>query len=388
MTVLEYFNSIHDEVTAWRRSLHAMPELLYDLPKTSRFVAEKLREFGVDEITENIAQSGIVAVIKGAREGSRRVGLRADMDALPIPEQTNLAYASKHEGLMHACGHDGHTAMLLGAARYLCENRDFAGSVVLIFQPAEETGAGGKAMIDEGLFKKWPVDAVYGLHNQPGIEIGHFICRKGPMLASSDEFDITIHGKGGHAAAPQTAIDPLMVASSILSAAQAIVARNLSPFDSAALSVTRLEAGDSYNTIPPVATMSGTIRTLNEKARAMMKERLRQVVEHSAALHGATAELNIKTGYPVLDNTPANAAYIADVARSIVPESQVNGDCTPILASEDFAFMLQEVPGAYMLMGNGSTASLHNAAYDFNDAAIPYGSSFLVTAALNTLNEA
>lgn len=388
MTVLKYFNTIREETAQWRQSLHAMPELLYDLPKTSRFVADKLRSFGVDEITENIAQSGIVGVIRGKQPGSAMVGLRADMDALPIHETTNLPYASQIPGMMHACGHDGHTAMLLAAAKYLCENRDFAGSVVLIFQPAEETGAGGKAMIDQGLFKHWPVKAVYGLHNQPGMPLGNFASRCGPMLASSDEFDITINGKGGHAAAPHTTIDPLMVAATILSAAQCIVARNLSPFDSAALSVTRLEAGDSYNTIPPVATMSGTIRTLNEKARHIVKERLKQVVEHSAALHGAEALLQFKVGYPVLDNHPKNATRATEVARGIVPSEQVNDDCTPILASEDFAFMLNEVPGAYMLLGNGNTASLHNEAYDFNDDAIPYGSAFLVGAALSTLSEA
>lgn len=385
MSKLDYFRNAAGEIADWRRTLHSMPELLYDLPRTSAYVADKLHSFGVDEVTGGVAQSGIVAVIEGRKGPGGTVGLRADMDALPIAETTGLAYASDTDGHMHACGHDGHTAMLLGAARYLSETRDFAGRVVLVFQPAEEGGAGGEAMLKDGLLRRWPMQQIYGLHNQPGIPVGRYAIREGAMLASSDMFDVTITGKGGHAAAPQTATDSLVTAATIIASAQSVVSRNLSPFDAAALSITRISSGDSYITIPEIACFSGTIRTLDERTRGMIKSRLEEIVHAGAKLHGAKAEIDFLGGYPVLKNHREHTVRAADAARSIVAADAVDADCAPILASEDFAFMLNEVPGAYIFIGNGDTAPLHNSAYNFNDKAIPFGCAYLVQVAENSL---
>jgi hippurate hydrolase len=336
----------------------------------------------VDEVTCGVAESGVVGVIQGHHKSDRMVGLRADMDALPIPETTGVPYASQTPGMMHACGHDGHTAMLLGAARYLCEHRDFAGQIVLVFQPAEEAGAGGEAMLNDGLLERWPMQQIYALHNQPGIPVGRYAIREGAMLASSDMFDISVTGKGGHAAAPQTSIDSIVTAATIISAGQSIVARNLSPFASAALSFTQINAGDSYITIPEQAAISGTIRALDEGVRALVKARLEQVVSSAADLYDAKAEITFLGGYPVLCNHLEQTIQATQVACSIVGDSHVDPSCAPILASEDFAFMLNKIPGAYIFIGNGDTKSLHNSGYDFNDAAIPYGCAFLTQIAL------
>ncbi len=374
MDKLAYFKSVTHEIAAWRQHLHTIPELLYELPKTARFIEEKLREFGVDEIETGIAQSGIVALIHGRNGGGNMIALRADMDALPIAETTQCSHCSTHSGQMHGCGHDGHSAMLLGAARYLCATRNFAGTIALIFQPAEEGGAGGKAMLDAGLTARWPIKAVYGLHNQPGMAIGQFAIKPGPMLASSDTFHIEVTGKGGHAAAPQTAIDPLLCLSNIMLNLQSIISRSSSPFTSSAISVTGIQGGDgSYISIPESATMWGTIRTLDQKTRELAIRRIGEIAKLGAQQLGATAKVTIKPGYPVLVNTPEHTQKMLAAAETIQHTSMVDGNCNPILACEDFAFLLEALPGAYMFIGNGDTAALHNSNYDFNDAALPYG---------------
>ncbi len=374
MDKLTYFRYVQHEIASWRQHLHTIPELLYDLPKTTRFIEDKLREFGVDEMETGIAQSGIVALIHGRNGSGDMIGLRADMDALPIAEASHCAHCSTHSGQMHGCGHDGHSAMLLGTARYLCETRNFSGTVALIFQPAEEGGAGGKAMLEAGLAKRWPIKSVYGFHNQPGMAVGQFAIKPGPMLASSDTFHIEVIGKGGHAAAPQTAIDPLLCLANIMLNLQSIIARTASPFASAAISVTGIQGGDgSYISIPETATMWGTIRTLDEKTRELAILRVTDIAKLGAEQLGAFARVTIKPGYPVLVNDAEHTDKMIAAALAVGKNSMVDGNCNPILACEDFAFLLASLPGAYMFVGNGDTAALHNSNYDFNDEAIPYG---------------
>lgn len=376
MPVLDRIAAFAQEMTAWRHDLHANPELQYDVPRTAGFVAEKLRAFGCDEVVTGIGRTGVVGVIRGRVHGSNRaIGLRADMDALPIQEVRDLPYRSTAPGRMHACGHDGHTAMLLGAARYLAETRDFDGTAVLIFQPAEEGGGGGEAMVRDGMMERFGVETVYGMHNIPGLGVGRFAIRPGPIMASTDRFTITIEGRGGHAALPHMAVDSVLVASHIILALQSIVARNLDPLDSAVVSVCALEAGEAFNVLPQHVTMRGTMRALSKPVRATIQARIGAVVAHTAAAFGATARVDYSGGYPVTDNHPAETEFIADVAAGIVGESHVERCVAPMMAAEDFSYMLEHRPGAYVFMGNGDSAGLHHPEYDFCDAAAPYGAS-------------
>lgn len=376
MPVIERIAAFADEVAAWRHDLHAHPELQYDVHRTAAFVAEKLRAFGCDEVVTGIGRTGVVGVIRGRSHGSNRaIGLRADMDALPIQEIRDLPYRSQEAGRMHACGHDGHTAMLLAAARYLAETRDFDGSAVLIFQPAEEGGGGGEAMVQDGMMERFGVEAVYGLHNVPGQELGTFAIRPGPIMASTDRFTILIEGRGGHAAMPQAAVDTVLVASHVVVALQSIVARSLDPLESGVVSVCAVEAGEAFNVLPQTAELRGTMRALSPAVRDLMRGRLRATAENVAAAFGARAAVDFASGYPATENHPAETEFMADVAAQVVGDDRVERDVAPMMAAEDFAYMLAHRPGAYIFMGNGDSAGLHHPEYDFNDAAIPYGAS-------------
>ncbi|MEM8751246.1 MAG: M20 aminoacylase family protein [Pseudomonadota bacterium] len=378
MPIRNRLAELHPEITKWRRHLHENPELMYEVHETAAFVVDRLKEMGVDEITPGIGKTGVVAVIKGKTDTSGKViGLRADMDALPIPEASGVDYASKNPGVMHACGHDGHTSILLGAAKYLAETRNFDGTAVLIFQPAEEGGAGGKAMCDDGLMDRWNIQEVYGLHNSPGIPTGQFAIRPGALLASSDEFEITVTGKGGHAAAPHEAIDTTLVASQIVVSLQSVVSRNVDPIKRVVLTVGTFNTdSNASNVIAHTAVLQGTVRTLDAECRAMAEERVRAIAQNTAAAFGATAELVWTPGYPVTFNHAEQTAFAAEAARSVAGD--VDDDVDPILPAEDFAYMLEERPGAYIFLGNGDSAMCHHPAYVFDDEAIPAGSSWFV----------
>ena len=376
MPIKNRFAELHPEITAWRRDFHENPELLYDLPRTSGIVANKLRAFGCDEVVEGVGQSGVVAVIKGQKNTNGcTIGLRADMDALPMSEKTGLPHASRTPEKMHACGHDGHTAILLGAAQYLAETRRFDGTVVLIFQPAEEGGAGGKAMIDDGLFDRWPIDEVYGLHNVPGLPVGQIGITHGAMLASADEFTVEVIGKGGHAAQPDKSVDPVVATGHILVALQSIASRNADPVGSLVISVCSLETDThSHNIIPGAVSLQGTVRTLDPMIREMAEDRIRALVSATAEAFGATAEINYHRSYPVTINAREQTEFAAEVAEAV--NGQVLRDLPPVLAAEDFSYMLEQRPGSYIMLGNGDGAMLHHPEYDFNDEAIPAGCSW------------
>ncbi len=378
MPVKNRFAEMQQEITKWRRHLHETPELLYEVHKTAAFVVDRLKEIGLDDraITTGIGRTGVVAVIEGRTNASGRViGLRADMDALPITEASGVDYPSKTPGVMHACGHDGHTAILLGAAKYLSETRNFDGTVVLIFQPAEEGGAGGKAMCDDGLMERWGIQEVYGLHNMPGLPVGQFATRPGALLASSDEFEITVTGKGGHAAAPHDAVDTTLVASQIVVSLHSIVSRNVNPIKRVVLTVGTFETDSTAsNVIAHQARLQGTVRTLDTEYRAQAETWVRQVAENVAAAYGATAEVAWTPGYPVTINTPDETVYAVEAARAV--SAHVDDNTDPIMPSEDFAYMLAERPGAYIFLGNGDTAMCHHPAYVFDDEAIPVGCSW------------
>ncbi len=377
MTIHPRIEAMSGEIAEWRRDFHRNPELLFDVHRTAQVVAEKLKSFGCDEVVTGIGQTGVVAVIKGKRQGSGRVvGLRADMDALPIEEQTNLPYRSTVPGKMHACGHDGHTAMLLGAARYLTETRDFDGTAILIFQPAEEGGGGGREMVKDGMMERFGVQEVYGLHNMPGLPIGSFAVRPGPMMAAADRFLITVEGRGGHAAKPNETIDPVVASAQIISALQTIASRNCDPLDSVVVSVTAVKAGEAYNVIPQTAELKGTVRTLSKDMRIIAEKRLREIVTGVAGAMGCTAVIDYELGYPVTFNHAEQTSFVAKVAGSLVGSSNVDLAVPPTMGSEDFSFMLEERPGSYIFMGNGDSAGLHHPAYDFNDRAIPVGVSY------------
>ncbi len=379
MPVINRFADLHQEITAWRRDIHAHPELLFDVDRTAAFVADKLREFGVDEVVTGIAKTGVVAVIKGKKNTSNKViGLRADMDALPITEDTGLAYQSTNEGLMHACGHDGHTAMLLGAGQYLAEQRQFDGTVVLIFQPAEEGGGGGQVMVQEGMMDRFGIQEVYGLHNMPGMPIGHFATTPGPLLAAADFVSISIEGQGGHAARPHGCIDPAIVVMQLMQSIQTIVSRNLNPIDSLVISVTQIHMGDADNVIPQTAVMSGTVRTLSEEARNLAEARLQSICEHIGQAHGAKVELDYRRSYPVTVNHAEQTQFAVDVATELVGANAVDGARVPLMGAEDFSFMLQARPGSFVFIGQGESAGLHHPKYDFNDEIIPIGCSYWV----------
>ncbi|GLO74982.1 amidohydrolase [Phaeobacter italicus] len=376
MPIKNRLAEMHGEITAWRHHLHQHPELMYDVHETAAFVVEKLTSFGITDITTGIGKTGVVAVIDGKSNNSGRViGLRADMDALPITEATGLEYASTKPGLMHACGHDGHTSILLGAAKYLAETRNFDGRVVLIFQPAEEGGAGGLAMCQDGLMDRWNIQEVYGLHNAPGIPVGTFAIRPGPLLASSDEFEITVTGVGGHAATPHEAVDTTLVAAQIVVSLQSIVARNVDPLRSVVLTVGTFETDSTAsNVIAHTARLQGTVRTLASEWRSKAEVRVRRIAEDIASAYGAQAVVKWTPGYPVTVNTEAETAYAVEAARAV--SANVDDATDPIMPSEDFAYMLEERPGAYIFLGNGDTAMCHHPAYVFDDEAIPLGCSW------------
>lgn len=376
MPIRNRFAEMQGEITEWRRYLHQHPELLYEVHETAGFVVERLKEIGVDEITPGIGKTGVVAVIKGKSDTKGRViGLRADMDALPIHEASGVDYASTVPGKMHACGHDGHTAILLGTAKYLAETRNFDGTVVVIFQPAEEGGAGGKAMCDDGLMDRWGIQEVYGLHNMPGLPVGAFATRVGPLLASTDEFEIVVTGKGGHAAAPHEAVDTTLVGAQIVVALQSVVSRHINPIHAVVLTVGTFETDSSApNVIAHQVRMSGTVRTLDPEARSMAGPRIREIAEYTAKAYGAEATVHWHPGYPVTVNSEAETGYALEAARAV--SGDVDGETDPIMPGEDFSYMLEERPGAYMFLGNGETPMCHHPAYIFDDDAIPFGCSW------------
>jgi hippurate hydrolase len=375
MPVKNRFAELLPEITAWRRDIHEHPEILFDTHRTSALVAEKLREFGCDEVVEGIGRTGVVGIIRGKTDTrGRTIGLRADMDALPILEATGLDYASKTPGAMHACGHDGHTAMLMGAAKYLAETRNFDGSVAVIFQPAEEGGGGGKEMVDDGMMDRWNIEEVYGMHNWPGVPTGQFAIRPGAFFAATDVFDIHVTGRGGHAAKPHETVDTTVIASHIVLALQTIASRNADPVEHIVVSVTSFETGSkAFNVIPETVHLKGTVRTMDPATRDLAEERMRAIVEGTAATFGGRAELEYKRNYPVMVNAEDQTAFAAEVAAA------VSGDCAEaplVMGGEDFAFMLNARPGAYILIGNGDTANVHHPKYNFNDEAIPAGCSW------------
>jgi amidohydrolase len=377
MPIINRVAAMQDEITQWRRDLHANPEILYEVHRTAGVVADKLKAFGCDEVVPGIGRTGVVGVIKGRKAASGKViGMRADMDALPMTEATGLAYASKTPGRMHACGHDGHTAMLLGAAKYLCETRNFDGTAVVIFQPAEEGGAGGKAMVDDGLMERWGIQEVFGMHNMPGVPAGQFAIRPGPLLAASDRVTIDVTGKGGHAARPHECVDTVLVASHIVTALQSIVGRNVDPLKSAVISICMLHAGEAENVIPETAQLKGTARTLAPEVRDLIERRIAEVAETTARLHGATAKTTYIRSYPVTFNHARQTAFAADVAKQVAGADKVDTDTAPLMGGEDFSFMLEARPGAFIFLGNGKTAGVHHPKYDFNDEAIPAGVSY------------
>ena len=375
MPVKNRFAELLPEITEWRRDLHENPEILFETHRTSAIVAEKLKAFGCDEIVTGIGRTGVVAVIKGKSDTSGKViGLRADMDALPIHEQTGLEYASKTDGAMHACGHDGHTAMLLGAAKYLSETRNFDGTVVVIFQPADEGGGGGKEMCDDGMMDRWGIQEVYGMHNWPGKPVGSFAIRPGAFFAATDTFEITFEGIGGHAAKPNETVDTLVMASQAVMTLQTIASRNADPVDQIVVSVTSIESSSkAFNVIPQRVTIRGTVRTLSKDMRAMAEKRIIEICNGTAATFGGSADINYILGYPVMVNSEDQTAFAAEVAASVSGEC---ADAPLVMGGEDFAFMLEERPGAYILVGNGDTAMVHHPEYNFNDEAIPAGCSW------------
>jgi hippurate hydrolase len=373
--------AMQDEIAGWRHDIHANPELLYDVNRTAASVAEKLRAFGCDEVATGLGRTGVVGLIRGrgASGGAERViGLRADMDALPIEEATGAPYASKNPGKMHACGHDGHTAMLLGAAKYLAETRNFAGTAALIFQPAEEGGAGAKAMIDDGLMDRFRIDEVYGMHNFPGLPVGEFAIRPGAIMAATDTITIDIEGVGGHAARPQFAVDPVLVGAHIITQLQSVVARNVDPLHAAVISICVVQAGTAENIIPQTARLRGTARSFIPELRDLLERRVGEIVEGTGRAHGATARLTYRRGYPVTRNHEEQTAFAASVAAEVAGNDRVDTDMAPVMGAEDFSYMLQARPGAFIFIGNGDSAGLHHPAYDFNDEAIPVGTSYWV----------
>jgi hippurate hydrolase len=388
MPIVNRVADLHSEIQAWRRDIHEHPELLYDVHRTAAFVADRLREFGCDEVATGLGKTGVVGVIKGkkpAGNGNLKViGLRADMDALPIEEATNLPYASKTAGMMHACGHDGHTAMLLGAARYLTETRNFAGEAIVIFQPAEEGGAGAAAMIKDGLMERFGIEQVYGMHNGPGIPIGSFAIRSGPIMAATDAIDIKIEGHGGHASRPHKCIDSVLVGAQLITALQQVVSRNVDPLESAVISICEFHAGSARNVIPQTAELHGTVRTLTPEVRELVERRVHQVVAGVVQITGARIDLKYERGYPVTVNHAAQTELASRIAGEVAGDANVH-DTPPMMGAEDFSYMLEARPGAFIFCGNGDSAGLHHPAYNFNDEAILYGTSFWIKLVENTL---
>jgi amidohydrolase len=376
MPVKNRFAELLPEITAWRHDFHKHPELMFDVERTAGKVSALLREFGCDEVVEGIGRTGVVGVIHGKSDSSGRViGLRADMDALPIHEQTGLPYASGTPGKMHACGHDGHTAMLLGAAKYLAETRNFDGRVVVIFQPAEEGGGGGREMVADGMLDRWKVQEVYGMHNMPGIPVGQFAIRPGAMMAAADTFEIVVTGKGGHAAKPHDCVDTTVVSAHIIVALQTIASRNVDPLKQVVVSVCTVETDSSaHNVIPQVVKLKGTVRTMDKDVQDQVEARLLQIAEGTAMALGARADVNYARGYPVTVNAEENTVFAAEVAEAV--SGRVERNTPPLMGAEDFSYMLNERPGAYIFLGNGNTAMVHHPAYVFDDSAIPFGASW------------
>jgi amidohydrolase len=377
MPVKNRFAEMHAEIVDWRRDIHANPELLFDVQRTAAKVEGLLRDFGCDEIVTGLGRTGIVGVIRGKTDTKGRViGLRADMDALPILEATGLEFASVTEGKMHACGHDGHTAMLLGAAKYLAETRNFDGTAVVIFQPAEEGGGGGREMVQDGLMDRFGIQEIYGLHNMPGYPVGEFAIRPGAMMAAADQFDIVVTGRGGHAAKPEAAIDTVLVASQIVVALQSIASRNVNPLQEVVLSICGFNTESTvFNVIPQTVRLIGTVRTMDSEVQDLVIARMEQLITSTAQAYGATAELDYQRGYPETVNAAENAGFAADVARAVT--GNVTTEAEPMMAAEDFSYMLNERPGAYIFLGNGDTQMLHHPEYNFDEGAIPYGCSWL-----------
>jgi len=383
MPVVNRIADLHEEIKTWRQDIHAHPELLFDVHRTAGVVADKLRTFGCDEVVTGIGRTGVVGIIRGrkgtgAGAGARTIGLRADMDALPIEEATGLPYASRTSGKMHACGHDGHTAMLLGAAKYLAETRNFDGTAVMIFQPAEEGGGGGREMVNDGLMERFGVEEVYGMHNYPGLPVGAFAMRAGPIMAAADRITIDIEGLGGHAARPHIAVDTVMVGAAIVQALQTVVSRNVDPLESAVVSITQFHAGTADNIIPQTAQLRGTARSLTPHTRDLVEKRVREVVEGTAELYGAKATLTYRRDYPVTRNHERQTAFAAEVASEVVGRERVDTSVPPMMGAEDFSFMLDARPGAFVFVGNGDSAGLHHPRYNFNDDVIPIGTSYWV----------
>ncbi len=377
MPVKNRFAEMHAEIVEWRRDIHANPELMFDVQRTAAKVEGLLGDFGCDEIVTGLGRTGVVGVIRGKTDTTGRViGLRADMDALPILEATGLEFASVTAGKMHACGHDGHTAMLLGAAKYLAETRNFDGTAVVIFQPAEEGGGGGREMVEDGLMERFGIQEIYGLHNMPGYRVGEFAIRPGAMMAAADQFDIVVTGRGGHAAKPEDAIDTVLVASQIVVALQSIASRNVNPLQEVVLSICGFTTESTvFNVIPQTVRLIGTVRTMDSNVQDLVIERMERLITSTAQAYGATAELDYQRGYPETVNAVDNAGFAADVARAVT--GNVTTDAAPMMAAEDFSYMLNERPGAYIFLGNGDTEMLHHPEYSFDEDAIPYGCSWL-----------
>ncbi len=377
MPIINRIAEFHQDMKEWRQHIHANPELQFDCHQTAAFVVERLKEFGITDIHEGIAQSGVVAIIEGQGDGPT-IGLRADMDALPMQELRDHPYKSKVDGKMHACGHDGHTTMLLGAARYLAETRNFSGRVALIFQPAEEGGGGGKVMCDEGMMDRFSIDQVFGIHNAPGAPTGVFLANSGPIMAAADSFDIHISGQGGHGAEPENTIDPVVAAVQIASAIQTISSRNTSALDNLVISITQIHAGTVHNIIPQTATLNGTVRTLKKEVQAMVVRRMQEICDGIGAAFGADVVLDYDYGYPPTVNHKAQTDFAVGVATGIAGAENVAAESPPIMAAEDFSYMLEERPGAYLMLGQGEGATVHHPEYDFNDEISPIGASFFV----------
>lgn len=385
MPILNRAAEMQDEITAWRRHLHREPEIGFEVHKTAAFVAGMLAEFGCDEVVTGIGRTGVVAVITGRLGDGPAIGLRADMDALPIKETSGVPHASTVPGKAHSCGHDGHTSMLLGAAKYLAETRNFAGRVVVIFQPAEEGGGGGREMVQDGMMDRFGITRVFGMHNMPGLPVGHFAVTPGPIMAATAEFDIRVGGKGCHAAMPHRGVDPIVAASQIVLALQTIASRTIDPIDSVVVSVTKFNGGDAYNVIPEHVDLAGTVRALKGETMKTTAERMRSICAGIAQAGGVTAAFDFKANYPVTENEPGEAAFAGDIAAAISGENAVDRTVAPLMAGEDFSYMLNARPGAFIFIGNGDTANLHHPAYDFNDEATAYGVSYWVRLAETAL---
>ena len=377
MPIINRISDYYNDMKEWRQHIHANPELEFECYKTSAFVISKLKEFGVDEIHDGIAKTGLVAIINGKKTGNT-IGLRADMDALPLSETLNHKYKSKKEGIMHACGHDGHTTMLLGAARYLSETRNFSGRVALIFQPAEEKGGGAEVMCKEGIMEKFLIDQVYGIHNVPGMALGRFETNKSTVFAAADDFNITVEGNGGHAAYPQDTIDPAIVAVQIAQSIQTIVTRNLSSLEPTVISITQIHTGTTYNIIPDKSFINGTVRTLSKKTQKRVVKRMKEICKGHSLAFNCNVKLDYNYGYPPTINHPNETDFAVKVAKEITGSKNVNSDAIPDMGAEDFSFMLNERPGSFLNVGQGDGPPVHNTKYDFNDDLSPIGASFFV----------